>query len=80
MLKWPLLIGSLVPEISLGMHLDGPSGIREVGGAKLNRAPVRNVRTWPAMPGKAQAAYNREAESTYAPERGGLPCSSDEAG
>jgi hypothetical protein len=32
-------------------------GIRHVGGAKLNRALVRNVRTWPAMPReKAQAA------------------------
>src|SRR5258708_21024678 len=36
---------------------DGPSGIRHVGGANLNWAPVRNVRTWPAMPReKAQAA------------------------
>ena len=35
----------------------GPSGIRHVGGAKLNLALVRNVRTWPAMPReKAQAA------------------------
>ena len=34
-----------------------PSGIRHVGGAKLNQAFVRNVRTWPAMPReKAQAA------------------------
>src|SRR5450756_1884234 len=34
-----------------------PSGIRHVGGAKLNLALVWNVRTWPAMPReKAQAA------------------------
>src|ERR1700730_7417026 len=34
-----------------------PSDIRHVGGAKLNQALVRNVRTWPAMPReKAQAA------------------------
>src|SRR5260370_38279527 len=34
-----------------------PSGIRRVGSAKLDQAPVRNVRTWPAMPReKAQAA------------------------
>src|ERR1700731_4470026 len=39
------------------MHSDCPSGIRHVGGAKLNLALVRNVRTWPAMPReKAQAA------------------------
>ena len=30
--------------------------------------------------GKSASGYNREAESTDAPERGGLPCSSDEAG
>ena len=34
-----------------------PNGIRHGGGAKLNRAFVRNVRTRPAMPReKAQAA------------------------
>src|SRR5271167_480014 len=43
--------------ISLGDAWDCPSGIRHVGGAKLNLALVRNVRTWPAMPReKAQAA------------------------
>src|SRR6266853_3962881 len=30
--------------------------------------------------GKGASVSNREAESTDAPERGGLPCSSDEAG
>src|SRR6266850_4224360 len=30
--------------------------------------------------GKSTSGFNREAESTDAPERGGLPCSSDEAG
>src|SRR4249920_24871 len=30
--------------------------------------------------GKSTSGYNREAESTDAPGRGGLPCSSDEAG
>src|SRR6267143_4673329 len=30
--------------------------------------------------GKGTSGYNREAESTNAPERGGLPRSSDEAG
>src|SRR5258708_25810003 len=30
--------------------------------------------------GKGGSGSNREAESTDAPERGGLPCSSDEAG
>ena len=42
--------------ISLGDARDCPSGIRHIGGAKLNLALVRNVRTWPAMPReKAQA-------------------------
>jgi hypothetical protein len=30
--------------------------------------------------GKGASGSNHEAESTDAPERGGLPCSSDEAG
>ena len=30
--------------------------------------------------GEGTSGANREAESTDAPERGGLPCSSDEAG
>ena len=30
--------------------------------------------------GKGASGSNREAESTDAPERGGLPCNSDEAG
>jgi hypothetical protein len=30
--------------------------------------------------GKGASGSNREAESTDAPERGGLPCSSNEAG
>src|ERR1700730_12099713 len=45
------------PGSAWGMHSDCPSGIRHGGGAKLNRALVRNVRTWPAMlREKAQAA------------------------
>src|ERR1700741_3114699 len=43
--------------ISSGDVLRLPSGIRHVGGAKLNQALVRNVRTYTAMPRKkAQAA------------------------
>src|SRR5208337_3819558 len=38
-----------LPGRAWGMHRDCPSGIRHVGGAKLNLALVRNVRTWPAM-------------------------------
>src|ERR1700730_14276852 len=57
-----------------------PSDIRHVGGAKLNQALVRNVRTWPAMPREKAQASNREAESTDAPGRGGLLRSSEEAG
>src|SRR6516162_6542194 len=43
--------------ISSGDAWDGPSGIRRAGGAKLDQALVRNVRTYTAMPReKAQAA------------------------
>src|SRR6516162_6433442 len=43
--------------IILGDARDCPSGIRRAGGAKLNQALVRNVRTYTAMPReKAQAA------------------------
>src|SRR6516164_2199173 len=43
--------------IILGDARDCPSGIRHVGGAKLNQALVRNVRTYAAMRReKAQAA------------------------
>jgi hypothetical protein len=31
------------------MQWDCPGGIRHAGGAKLNLALARNVRTWPAM-------------------------------
>src|SRR3974390_798152 len=37
-------------EISLGDALRLPKDIRHGGGAKLNLALVRNVRTWPAEP------------------------------
>src|SRR3984893_8295238 len=48
---------AIPPGSAWGMHRDSPRGIRHGGGAKLNRALVRNVRTWPAMPReKAQAA------------------------
>src|SRR6516225_10380306 len=58
-----------------------PSGIRHVGGAKLDQAFGRNVRTYTAMPkGKGTSGSNREAESTDAPDRGGLLRSSGEAG
>jgi hypothetical protein len=58
-----------------------PSGIRHGGGAKLNQALVRNVRTYTAMPReKAQAAPTARPKVTDAPVRGGLPRSSVEAG
>ena len=58
-----------------------PSGIRHVGGAKLNQALVRNVRTCRSdAKGKGTSGQNREAESTDAPARGGLLRSSDEVG
>jgi hypothetical protein len=36
---------TLPPGSAWAMSGDGPNGIRHVGGAKLNRALVRNVRT-----------------------------------
>ena len=57
-----------------------PSGIRRVGSAKLDQAPVRNVENLAGDDkGKGASGPNREAENTDAPERGGLPRSSDEA-
>ncbi len=49
-----------------------PSGIRRVGGAKLNRALVRNVRTCRSdVKGEVSSGYNREGQSTDAEHRGG---------
>ena len=59
--------------ISLGDAWHGPSGIRHVGGANLNRALVRNVRTWPVMPReKTQAAPT--ARSKVLMHRRGADC------
>src|SRR5262245_54317232 len=56
------------------------AAIRRVGSAKLDQASVRNVRTWLAMAkGKGASGSDRKAESTDAPERGGLPRGSDES-
>ena len=49
-----------------------PSGIRHVGGAKLNQALVRNVRTCRSdAKGEVASGQNREDESTDAEHRGG---------
>src|SRR6516164_8660120 len=54
--------------ISSGDAWDGPSGIRHVGGAKLNQALVRNVRTYTAMlREKAQAATTEDSRLTRLP-------------
>src|SRR5215469_5427198 len=56
-----------------------PSGIRHVGGAKLNQALVRNVRTCaPMQRERSRAATNREDQSTDAEHRGGAARSRDE--
>ena len=63
------------------MHWDCPSGIRHGGGAKLNLALVTERENLAGdAKGKGTSGSNREAESTDAPERGGLPRSSAEAG
>ena len=67
--------------ISLGDVLRLPKRHPACRRREANQALGRNVRTWPAMPReKAQGFQNCEAESTDAPERGGLPRSSAEAG
>jgi len=56
-----------------------PSGIRHVGGAKLNQALVRNVRTCrPDAKGEVSSGQNREDESTEAEHRDGAARNSDE--
>src|SRR6516164_10713117 len=60
--------------ISLEDVLGLTSGIRRIGGAKLNQALVRNVRTWPAMlREKAQAAQT--ARPKVLMRRRGADCS-----
>jgi hypothetical protein len=60
--------------ISLGDAWYSPSGIRHVGGANLNRALVRNVRTLPAMlREKAQVATT--ARPKVPMRRRGADCS-----
>jgi hypothetical protein len=56
-----------------------PNGIRHVGGAKLNQALVRNVRTCaPMQRERSQAAPSREDQSTDEEHRGGAVHSRDE--
>ena len=56
-----------------------PGGIRHVGGAKLNQALVRNVRTSRSdVKGEVSSGQNREDESTDAEHRGGVARSRDE--
>jgi hypothetical protein len=57
-----------------------PSGIRHVGGAKLNQACTERENLIGDGKGKGASGSNREAESTDAPNRGGLLRSSEEAG
>ena len=59
--------------------MPAPSGIRRVGGAKLDQAlGTERENLAGDAKGKGTSGSNREAESTDAPERGGLPRSSDE--
>ena len=70
---------TLPPGSARGNPEACPSGIRHVGGAKLNQALVRNVRTCaPMQRERLQAAPNREDQSTNAERRGGAVHSRDE--
>ena len=61
------------------MSWDCPSGIRHGGGAKLNQALVRNVRTCCSdAKGEVSSGQNREDESTDAEHRDGAARSSEE--
>ena len=63
----------------MGDAWDGPSGIRHGGGAKLNQALVRNVRTCCSdVKREVSSGQNREDESTDAEHRDGAARSSDE--
>ena len=56
-----------------------PSGIRHVGGAKLNQALVRNVRTCRSdAKGRRPSGAHRKDQSTEAEHRGGAARSRDE--
>ena len=70
---------TLPPGSARGNPEACPSGIRHVGGAKLNRALVRNVRTCRTdAKGEVSSGHNREDESTDAEHRGGVARSRDE--
>src|SRR5258705_11091191 len=70
---------TLPPGSARGKPEACPSGIRHVGGAKLNLALVRNVRTCRSdVKGEVSSGQNREDESTDAEHRGGVARSRDE--
>src|SRR6195256_2400979 len=70
---------TLPPGSAQGKPEACPSGIRHVGGAKLNLARVRNVRTCRTdAQGEVSSGQNREDESTDAEQRGGVARSRDE--
>ena len=64
---------TLPPGSARGKPEACPSGIRHVGGAKLNQALVRNVRTCRSdAKREVSSGQNREDESTDAEHRGGV--------
>src|SRR5215467_9782966 len=72
--------GVIVPGKAWRISTYWPGGVRCKGDASLIQAFVRNLRTWLAMEREKVQAQQREAESTDATARGGLPRSSGEAG
>ena len=70
---------TLPPGTARGNPEACPSGIRHVGGAKLNQALVWNVRTCRSdAKGEVASGQNREDESTAAEHRDGAARSRDE--
>src|SRR5215467_12357001 len=72
--------GVIVPGKAWRISTYWPGGVRCKGDATLIQAFVRNLRTWLAMEREKVQAQQREAESTDATARGGLPRSSEKRG
>src|SRR5215472_14406405 len=68
--------GVVVPGKAWRISTYWPGGVRCKGDATLIQAFVRNLRTWLLMEREKAQAQQREAESTDARARGGLPRSS----
>jgi hypothetical protein len=74
----PLLEGATVLRIQCSFFAHPEQKI--IGAARGAATPCERENLTGDAKGKGASGANRETENTDAPERGGLPCSSDEAG